>query len=109
MDSQLPPDFNPPPINRPPPIIAPLPAPRPAKKGGGWKVFAIIVVVLLGLSLLLNLKHAVLSVVGVKIKQTNTGGPRLEEVTVREDASSDKIVVVPINGVISGDPDSSGY
>jgi protease IV len=119
MDSQLPPDFNPPPplsgapppppYNRPPPIIAPLPAPRPAKKGGGWKVFAIILVVLLALSLLLNLKHAALSVVGLKMKPAQNGGPRLEEVTVREDSSSDKIAVVPIEGIISGEPTDNGY
>jgi protease-4 len=118
MDSQLPPDSNPPPpysapppppLNRPPPIIAPLPPPRPAKKGGGWKVFAIILVVLLGLSVLLNLKHAALSVVGVKMK-TNNGGPRLEEVTVRDDDSSDKIAVVPVEGIITSEPtDGSGF
>jgi protease-4 len=118
MDSQLPPDFNPPPsipgappppFNRPPPIIAPLPAPRPAKKGGGWKVFAIILIVLLALSLLLNLKHAALSVMGLKMKPAQSTGPKLEEVTVRDDSSSDKIVVVPIEGVISGEPTDNGY
>jgi protease-4 len=117
MDSQLPPDFNPPPsnapppppLNRPPPIITPLPAPRPAQKGGGWKVFAVILVVLLGLSLLLNLRHAALSVVGVKLKPARATGPRLEEVTVRDDDASDKIVVVPIQGVISGEPTDNGY
>ena len=110
MDSQLPPDFNPPPLppgappppplNRPPPIIAPLPAPRPVRKGNGWRVFAIILVVLLALSLVANLRHAVLAVVGVKMKSSHSTGPQLEEVTVRDDKASDKIVVVPIEGVI---------
>jgi protease-4 len=117
MDSQLPPDFNqppppgapPPPLNRPPPIIAPLPAPRPASKGTGWKVFAIILVILLALSLLANLRHAALAVVGVKMRPAHSTGPRLEEVTVRDDEASDKIVVVPIEGVISGEPTDSGY
>jgi protease-4 len=119
MDSQLPPDFNPPPpiaaapppppLNRPPPVISPLPAPRPAKKGGGWKVFAIILVVVLVFSLLFNLKHAALAVAGVKLKSPHSNGPRLEEVTVRDEDASDKIVVVPIEGVISGEPTDSGY
>jgi protease-4 len=120
MDSQLPPDFNPPPLpagappppplNRPPPIIAPLPAPRPVRNGNGWKVFAIILVVLLVLSLMANLRHAALAVVGVKMKPDHSTGPRLEEVTVRDDEASDnKIVVVPIQGVISGEPTDNGY
>jgi protease-4 len=111
MDSELPPDSNPPPppLNRPPPIIAPMPVPRPpAKKGGGWKVLAIILVVLLGLSLLLNLRHAARSIAGVKMKPNN-GGPRLEEVTVRDNDASDKIAVVPVEGIISGEPTDSGY
>ena len=115
----MPPDFNPPPLppsappppinRRPPPIIAPLPAPRPAKSGAGWMVFAIILVVLLAFSLLLNLRHAAVSVAGVRIKPAHTSGPRLEEVVVRDDDASDKIVVVPIEGIISGEPTDSGY
>ncbi len=119
MDSQSPSDFNPPtlpaspppppPYNRPPPVITPTPGPGPrrSKTGAGWKVFAIILIVLLGLSLLANLRHAALAVVGVKPARGT--GPQLEEVTVREDASSDKIVVVPIQGVISGEPTDNGY
>jgi protease-4 len=126
MDSQLPPDFNPnpaptppplpaaatapppPPVNRPPPVIAPSTPPKPAKSGSGWKVFAIILIVVLGLSVLLNLIHAVGSATGVKMRSANAG-PRLQEVTVRDEDSSDKIVVVPIEGVISSDPTDSGY
>lgn len=119
MDSQLPPDphaapyYNvppPPPLNRPPPIIAPQPGPRPAKKGGRWKVFAIILLVLFGLSFLLNLKHAAVSIAGVKMKGSHSSGPRLEETVVRDSDSSDKIAVIPIQGVISGEPvDGTGY
>jgi protease IV len=127
MDSQLPPDFNPnpappsppplpqtappppPPVNRPPPIIAPSTPPRPAKSGSGWKVFAIILIVVLGLSVLLNLMHAIGSATGVKLRSSNNAGPRLQEVTVRDEDSSDKIVVVPIQGVISGEPTDNGY
>jgi protease IV len=118
MDSELPPDSNPPPplsapppppLNRPPPIITSLSPPRPVKKGGGWKVFAIILIVLLGFSLLLNLRHAALSVVGVKMKPNN-GGPRLQEVTMRDNDASDKIAVIPIEGIITGQStDGSGF
>ncbi len=127
MDSQLPPDFNPnpappsppplphsappplPPVSRPPPVIAPSTPPRPAKSGAGWKVFAIILIVVLALSVLLNLMHVIGSATGVKLRSSNNAGPRLQEVTVREENSSDKIVVVPIQGVISGEPTDNGY
>ena len=64
---------------------------------------------LLALSLLANLRHAALAVVGVKMKPAHSSGPRLEEVTVRDDDASDKIVVVPIQGIISGEPTDNGY
>jgi protease IV len=127
MDNELPPDFNPapapspappplppaaasppPPINRPPPIIAPSTPPRPAKSGNGWKVFAVILIVVLVLSVLMNLVHAIGSASGVKMRAANAG-PRLQEVTVRDEDSSEKIAVVPIEGIISGEPTDNGY
>ncbi len=87
-----------------------MPSPRPAKKGRGWKVFAIVLIVLLGLSLLGNLRHAVLSVAGVKMKTNHGYGPRLEEVTVRDEDSSYKIAVVPVEGIITSEStDGSGF
>jgi protease-4 len=112
MDSNLPPGSTPPPYNTntPPPVIAPAYAPRPARRGTGWKIFALILLVLLCLSLLLNFKHVVGSLAGGRGGSTHTYGPRLEEVTMKESTSANKIVVVPIDGVISGQAvDQGGY
>jgi protease IV len=107
MDSELPPGQNPPPLNRPPPVIAPMQSPRPAKKGTGWKVFAIILLVLFAFSFLLNLRHAAGSLAGMKA--TDGSGPRLQEITVRDNKSSQKIAVIPVQGEISGSADGSGF
>ncbi len=125
MDSELPPENNvppvspaqpPPPINRPPPVIAPAPAPFPAQRapsrGTGWKVFSIILVVVLAISLLVNFQYIVSSVFGdkVKIGRNNGYGPRLDEVTMKESTSTNKIAVIPVEGIISGDSmEQAGY
>src|SRR5690349_8230370 len=119
MDSQLPPDNNPPPgmgatpppppppmspaFAAPPPVITSSMAPRPARKGGGWKVLAIILFVVLGFSLLLNFGSFVSAISGKRIGTSRGYGPQLEEVTVRDNHSSSKIAVIPIEGVISGE------
>ncbi len=113
-NSQTPPPYTPPPpvppAAKPPPIIAS--AQRPQKIGTGWKISAIVFLVLLMLSLLLNFKHLVGGVVssgGVR-PYHNTYGPRLEEVTIRESVSRNKIVVIPIEGVITGQAvDGGGF
>lgn len=88
-----------------------MPAPRPSSRGAGWKVLAVLLAVMLVLSMFLNFQHAVHSMFGGKIRGTygnGTYGPRLEEVTVRESSSTNKIVVVPIEGIISGEAVQSG-
>ena len=116
MDSDLPPSDDPPPAppappvyNRPPPVIAPLPGPRPAKKGAGWKILAIILLVLLVFSVWSNFKHAVGDVAGGRVRGGRSSGPRLEEVTVRDNDSPNKIAVIPIEGVISGSAGDGGF
>jgi protease-4 len=120
MDSNLPPENEPqppfsapppPPVNRPPPIISPTPAPRPARKGSGWKVLVVVLLVLLALSLLFNLRQVVRSVASVKGRSYRESGPRLEEVLVKDVDAPNKIVVVNVDGVISGEvvDQSGGY
>jgi protease IV len=116
MDSDLPPSNTPPPLppappvyNRPPPVIAPLPGPRPAKKGSGWKILAIVLVVLLVFSLWSNFKHAVSNVTGGNVRGSRGSGPRLEEVTIRDNDSPNKIAIVPIEGIISGSATDGGF
>jgi protease-4 len=111
MDSNLPPGNTPPQYNPPPPpIIAPASSPRAARRGTGWKIFAIILLVLLLGSLLLNFTHFMGALAGAGNKSAHTYGPRLEEVTMKESASANKIAVVSIDGVISGQAvDQGGF
>ncbi|HWF19128.1 MAG TPA: signal peptide peptidase SppA [Verrucomicrobiae bacterium] len=120
MDSNLPPENTPPPVfnapppqppyTPPPPIIPPAPAPRPPKRGGtGWKVLALILFVLLIASVALNVGKVSRKVVGGRSRtyRANSGayGPRLEEITLKESPlyTTNKIAVVPVTGIISGD------
>ncbi len=117
MDSNLPPENNAPPpyspppaFTKPPPVIVPASAPRPARKGTGWMIFAIVLLVLLGLSMLLNFKHAVSGITRGRTVYYHSYGPRLEEVTIKESSSDNKIAVIPIEGVITGAPlDQGGF
>ncbi len=114
MDSDLP-SINPTPpvyggpppvMNRPPPVISPPVPPGRRKKGNGWRTFAIILLVLFVLSALVNLGH-----MGRSLRHGRGGseaGPRLEESVLRDNNASDKIAVIPIQGVISGGDASDG-
>lgn len=120
MDSNLPPENTqppvftssppppPPPLTPPPPVIRAAPAPQaPRRRGTGWKVFAIIVLLLLICSVAMNFSYAAHKMLGgrVRVSHGDTYGPHLQEVTVKEspDSTTNKIAVVPIEGVISGD------
>src|ERR1700722_14639660 len=120
MESNLPPEMNPQPApppppapsyNRPPPVIAPLPVTRPARRGTGWMILAIILMVLLMVSVLPNCSQGFTTAMGRRVTPYHTAvGPRFEEVTLRESRYADKIVVIPIAGIITGQPvDQGGF
>ncbi len=79
---------------------------QPARKSTGWKIFAIILIVVLLFSLLLNFVHLIGAAGG---KGSRASGPRLEEATIKDNGSANKIVVVPIEGVITGQPVDGGF
>jgi protease-4 len=109
MDSnQVPPVF-PPPLN-PPPVIVPPAQSRPPRRGRGWMVLALVLLVLLGLSVLGNLGQFAGDIVSVKGIHTRTAGPKLEEAVLEDNDAGNKIAVVDIDGIITsrGD-DQSGY
>jgi len=82
---------------------APL-APRPARKGAGWKVFAVILLLLLLVSIAFNLRSLVSGVVNIGSSSERGGGSsRIEEVTVKDNESSSKIAVIDVTGVITGE------
>src|ERR1043166_6379827 len=105
MDTTSPPTFNdppPPPPLTPPPVLAPGPPPPPSRRGRGWMIFAFALLVLLGLSVLLNLGHMLEGMFSIKGVGTHVAGPRLDEVVLEDNDASSKIAVVPVEGIITG-------
>ena len=74
-------------------------------------VLALILLVLLGISLLFNVGHFIQNVFSVSGGSSHhSNGPRLEEMVLEEHGGGDKIAVIPIEGIISGQMlDRSGY
>ena len=103
------PGSSPPPPLATPPVIG-APAPRPGR-GRGWMVFAIILIVLLGLSVLINLGLVVSHAVhlGNNFQQTTEAGPQLEEAVLKDNDAENKIAVITVDGIItSHQADESG-
>ena len=65
-------------------------------------VFALIVLVLLGISMLFNMGHFMRSFVPVSVSRVHSVGPRLEEITTEDNDASSKIAVVGVEGIITG-------
>jgi protease-4 len=89
----------------PPPIPqAFYTAPRPQSRGGrGWKIFALLACVLLLISLVFNPLHLLFGMFSGDgaLPQRHTTGPRLQENWIKDNDSQNRIVVVPIEGVIT--------
>jgi protease-4 len=95
----------PPLLSPPPPVITPPPPSKP-RRSRGWMIAAIILFVLLGFSWLViigqSVSHALNLNNGFKNIGTRQVGPRLDEVTLQDNDSRDKIAVVTVNGIITG-------
>lgn len=106
-----PPEFIPP--LPPPPVIKPVAAPR---KGRGWMIIAIILFVVLVFSLFGNLTQFVANAFsfrsGLRSEAFSSGrfaGPRLDEYTLENNNSQNKIAVITVDGIITGHTfDSAG-
>lgn len=77
-------------------------------------VFAIILLVLLGLSMLVNFSQLAGSMMHVRtggpVSSARSAGPRLDEEILEDNSSSSKIAVVEVNGIITSAPaDQQGY
>lgn len=95
----------------PPPVLVPQPPSRAPRKGRGWMILAIILLVLLGISMLFNV-GSFLSMLtgGGGLQAHHHAGPRLEEFVMEEHGGGSKIVVINIDGIISGQMiDQSGF
>src|SRR6185503_19815994 len=117
MDNDFPPP-TPPPANAvpptpfPPPASPPHPLPltppaRKPKGGRGWMIAALV----LGFLLLLSLLGSFVSAFFNVIASTDgfSGETRLQEVTIEHNRATDKIAVIPIQGIISSGFDGTGY
>lgn len=105
MESTTPPAFNPPPSfsSTPPPLppfISPPPTPRPPRRWG-WIIVSIVLFLLLGVSVLVNMSGLFSGMANVSSGHYRSGGPRLDEVVMESQRGSDKIAVIPVEGVIS--------
>src|SRR5215469_4864684 len=104
MDNSLSSSGAPPPSFAAPPVITPPPPSRPARSYG-WMIFAIILIVLLGLSVFGNFAQ----ILSRAMSAGREAGPQLEEVTIKDNDSRNKIVVIPVDGIItSHQADESG-
>jgi protease-4 len=113
MEDAIPP-VTPPPFNPPPPVMVPPSQPRPQKRGRGWMIFAIVLIVLLALSMLVNFSQFAGSIMHVSGSRSVTSsrytGPRLEEAVIEDNDAANKIAVVDVDGIITGSPISQqGY
>jgi protease IV len=105
-----PPAATPPPLTPPPVIVPPASAPPPRRRGRGWMIAALVLLILLGFSVLGNLSHFLTAFMPVKVARSNTVGPRLEEVELEDNSASSKIAVIEIAGIITDRAlDQSGY
>ncbi len=90
MDDTLPPPLNPP----PPPIIMPPPS-RPAS-GRGWKIFAVLLMIGLALSVASNFKHLVREVI-TPGRPVQKHEHLLQETTIENNGSDNKILVIDLS------------
>jgi protease-4 len=96
----------PPPLRPTPPRFQqPVYAPPAPRGGRGWKIFALILCGLLVLTLVMNPFQAVLDMAGGSggggLVPTRGAGPQLQEHWLEDNGSHNRIVVVPIEGVIT--------
>jgi protease IV len=73
-------------------------------------VFALVMLVLLVISVLLNVTHLLHGLMPMRVTSSHSVGPRLEEVIMEDNDASAKIALVEVDGIITGRQlDQSGY
>lgn len=110
MSESTPPSSSPPPVLPPamPPPPRPAPAPTPVQRGGsgtGWKVFAALVTLGLIVSVLFNFVLGVGQLGKLASAPAKRGNAvHLHEHVVEDNGADEKVLVVDVSGVISGEP-----
>ena len=97
-----------PPLLTRPPAASSTPAPaatRQAKKGTGWKVATIVLALML-------IGFIGLQFIGGLVEMAGgsgmSGGPHYQEVLLENHGASDKIAVIPVEGIIMGGSEPTG-
>lgn len=103
MDNSFSSPGAPPPPLATPPVIAPQP-PKPSR-GRGWMVFSIVLIVLLCFCVFIifaqMVSHAMNFGGNFTPAAEREAGPQLQEVLLKDNDASDKIAVIPVEGVIT--------
>ena len=117
MENDVPPPNPPasPATPPPPPPLPPRPAVNPAPiilerkpAGRGWVIATIVLAIILAFTLISKMVSTVME--SVASAEGIGGSPHLLEVSLENNASSDKIAVIPIEGIItSASFDGNGY
>src|SRR3954470_10445137 len=103
--SALPGQIPPPPLRPPPPFATAAAAPR---RGRGWMVLSIVLLVLFLFSMLLNVGH-LFSGLSHGRRVTRTVGPKLDEVLTEDNNANAKIAVIDIRGIITSSRADGGF
>ena len=86
----------------PPRFQQPAYNPPPPRGGRGWKVFALILCVLLIITLVFNPLSMLSEIAGSGgMMHGHANGPQLQEHWIEDNGSANRIVVVPVEGVIT--------
>ena len=73
-------------------------------------IFALVVLVLLGISVLFNVGHLMRGLVPMRVARMHSTGPRLEEVIKEDNDAASKIAVIEVDGIITSRAlDQGGY
>ncbi len=117
MENDVPPPNPPasPATPPPPPPLPPRPAVNPAPiilerkpAGRGWIIATIVLAIILAFTLISKMVGTVME--SIASAEGMGGSPHLLEVSLENNASSDKIAVIPIEGIISSASfDGNGY
>ena len=102
MDNQIPPPLPPSAhsASAQPPIF--VTAPQPRRGGRGWMVLSLVLLAIIGLMMVGRMASFVTS--GGKHITGTQSGRYFEEITVENPGAADKIVVVPVEGMITSAP-----
>jgi protease IV len=118
-ENTMPSNQAPPPAAQPPPFSPPPPPPRitaqamlaaKPRKSIGWMIAALVLFCLLVLSGLMNLGSLFDGLLPSPGSMNRAAGPRMQEVVLKAAATRDKIMVIPLSGIIMGQSvDGSGF